>query len=110
MPSLYAQYIAEREGKEILETEHGFATYLIRGLECYIEDLYIKPEHRESGLASKMADEIAIQAKERGCKYLLGSTVVEAQGSTTALKVLLAYGFKLAKAEANMIWLTKELA
>lgn len=107
--SLYANYVKEREGKEILESEHGFATYQIAGPECYIKDIYIVPEMRTSGLAGKMADEIAVIAKEKGCKFLSGSVCPTANESTTSLRVLLSYGFKLAKSEVNLIWMVKEL-
>ncbi len=109
MPSLYAHYIAEREGKQILERPEGFATYSINAPECYIEDIYVLPEHRKSGVAAKLADVIAEEAKARGCTYLLGTVMPSAQGSTASLKVLLAYGFKLAKAETNAIYMVKEL-
>lgn len=107
--SLYAQYIKEREGKHILENEHGYATYMISGQECYIEDIYVVPEMRKSGVGAALADAITVEAKERGCKWLLGSVIPVANGSTTSLKVLLAYGFRLLKSEQNLIVMVKEI-
>lgn len=105
--SLYGDYIREREGFEIVESEHGFATYLISGEECYIRDIYVTPEGRKSGLASQMADEISVIAKEKGCTYLLGTVSPVAKGATTSMKVLLAYGFEVFKSDSNMIYLVK---
>lgn len=107
--SLYGDYILERENQGIVESEYGFATYQVSGHECYIKDIYVIPEMRTSGLASKMADKIAGLAKEKGCTYLSGSVCPSTNNSTSSLKVLLAYGFKLAKSDVNMIWLIKEL-
>ena len=42
MESNYAQYIKEREGKEIVEDHKGFATFVITDKECYIVDIFVK--------------------------------------------------------------------
>jgi hypothetical protein len=106
---MYAKYKKEREGKEVLETEYGFASWCIDGEVCYIEDIFVDLYHRQSGLAAKMADDICRLAKDRGCKTLLGSVNVQTQGSTTSMKVLLAYGMKLRSVNGQMIYLTKEI-
>lgn len=109
MSSLYSEYISERLGKEIIETERGFATYFYLSDGCYIEDIYVKKEYRKSGEASKMADQIASIAKSKGYKKLYGTVVPSAIGSTDSLKVLLAYGFSLNNCTNNMIVMVKEL-
>ncbi len=107
--SLYSEYILEREGKLIVECEEGFATYLIDGENCYIVDLYVRPAARKSGLAAKMADEIADRARALDCKWLLGTVNPATQGATTSLKVLLAYGMELAGIKDNLIWFSQKL-
>jgi GNAT superfamily N-acetyltransferase len=107
--SLFAEYLREREGKEIVESDRGFATFQVLNNECYIEDIYVVPEYRQTGEAAKMANQIAEQAKTRGCVRLLGSVVPTARGSTTSLKVLLAYGFRLLRSDNNFIVLSKDL-
>lgn len=110
MPSLYAQYIEEREGKHILESEYGFATYqFLDNGRCYIEDIYVVPDYRKSYAASNMANAITAIAKDKGCKTLIGSVVPSAKGSTASLKVLLAYGFKLESCQNNFIVMSKEI-
>jgi hypothetical protein len=109
MTSLYGKYIAEREGKHILEKEHGFATYLFESDYCYIVDIYVEPEHRRSKLCYQMADEIALEAKEKGYTKLVGSVCPQAIGATASLKVLLNYGFELMKSGTTMIYFIKEL-
>lgn len=107
--SLYSQYIKEREGFECIETPSGFATYVISGTECYIRDIYVIPEARQSKLASQIADTVVDRAKAKGCKIITGSVCPIANGSTDSLKFLLAYGMKLVKSEPNMIWFAKEV-
>lgn len=108
--SLYAQYVAERTGDHVLETEHGFALYrYISENRVYIVDIYVEPLFRKSGLASEMADQIAAEAKAKGCTEMIGSVVPSTKGSTTSLKVLLGYGFELLSSTNDIIFFKKEL-
>ncbi len=107
--SLYGKYIAEREGFQIVESDHGFATYKIEGVSVYIRDIYVDFDHRKENLASLMADKISEIAKEQGCSKMLGSVCPSAKHSTESLKVLLAYGFKLMDAKENFISFVKEI-
>ena len=109
MKSLFAEYIKERCGKEIFETDKGFITFYAVDGGMYIEDLFIKPEFRQSREASKLADAVAMVAKERGFKKLFGSVMPSANSSTDSLMICIRYGFKLLKASDNAIWLVKEL-
>lgn len=107
--SLYSEYIKEREGIETVESDRGFATFLFQDKECYIKDIYVRPEYRKTDEASTMANIIAEVAKRQGCKYLTGSVAPNTKGATESMKVLLAYGFKLAKSTPELIWFFKEL-
>lgn len=108
-PSHFASYIYEKQNKSIIEDEHGFATFFFIKDACYIEDIYVVPEARKSGVASKYADLISEQAKSKGASKLLGSINLNSNNSTDSMKVLLAYGFKLAWNDGQMIYLQKEV-
>jgi ribosomal protein S18 acetylase RimI-like enzyme len=105
--SLFGQYIQEREDKCIIESDIGFATYSFSDAGVYIQDIYVHPEHRKSGEASRLANEIAVIAKEKGLTKMYGSVVPSANNSTDSLKVLLAYGFKLDSSSNNFIVMVK---
>lgn len=105
--SLYAQYIQEREGFEIVETEYGFATYQISNEVCYIRDLFVSKVSRGRHVASDMADKICSIAKDNNCSELLGSVHPDAKGATDSLKVLLAYGFSLKGIQNGLLIFTK---
>ncbi len=107
--SLFSEYIKERGGKEIVESDKGFATYYYVNDGCYIEDIYVKEEFRKSGEASRLANEISEIAKSKGYKMLYGTVCPSANGSTSSLKVLLAYGFSLDSSMNNLIVMKKEL-
>lgn len=105
----YKEYLAERESKSCFETPHGFAIYQIQGDECYLKDIYVQPEHRKHGYASRIADQISEIAKGRGCRWLVGSVSPPANNSHISLLVLLAYGMKLKRADKDIIYFYKEI-
>lgn len=107
--SLYAEYIKERENKDIVETSEGFATYVFTDQGVYIVDLYVKPDFRKTHVASELADKIAIIAKERGHSKMFGTVNLTAAKPTLSLKVLLAYGMALSSCGNNYIVLEKEI-
>lgn len=107
--SLYAQYIKERDNKNIIEDEKGFATYCFIKDGTYIQDIYVHPDHRHSHVASQYADKIAQIAREKGHTKLFGSVRPSANFSTESLKVLLAYGFRIDSAAQDAIFLVKEI-
>lgn len=102
-------FLEEREGKSILESEKGFATYYFIDDAVYMENIFVHPEHRLGGETFKMADEIADIAKSKGYKKMLGSVVPTAKGASLSLKLLLNHGFKLDSATNNFIVVKKEL-
>lgn len=109
--SLYADYLRERTDDGIIETASGFATYRIlnEGKSVYIVDIYVVPSERRNGRAADIAAHIIEAAKELGATELLGTVVPSTHGSTESLKVLLAYGMKIHKAEQNLIILRKDI-
>lgn len=108
-PSLYARYVKEREGFSIIEHPHGFATYKITGDACYIRDIYVVPERRHDKLASHLADEVALLARQQQCTKLVGTVSTSAYGHEASLRVLLAYGFDLSECHEGYLVLTKIL-
>ncbi len=111
MESLYAQYLKERTNDKIVEIEHGFATYRYQddGKTVYIVDIFVKREFRKDGFATKMADRIAKEAKEKGCTKMLGSVVPSAKNSTISMQVLLAYGMTLYSSINDFVMFEKEI-
>lgn len=110
MQSLYAKYLVERTNDLIIENEEGFATYrYINENQVYIVDIYVVPEARKKKLASAMADFIANEAKNKGCKEMIGTVVPSAKNSTASIQVLLGYGMSLHSATDNVVVFRKEL-
>jgi ribosomal protein S18 acetylase RimI-like enzyme len=112
---MYKQYLKERENKEVLETEQGFAVYgynCIPGVDfphVYIQDIWVKPEFRKNGVARVMADGIAADAKQRGFRLMIGSFDCGAKGANESMLVLVAYGMKPYTANNGTVFMIKEI-
>lgn len=107
--SLYAEYVKDRLGKEIIESDKGFVVYSFEKDSVYISDVHISKEYRRSGEASKFGDIITDIAKSKGYKTLLGSVQPSTKNSTESIQMLLAYGFKLDSSTNDFIILRKEI-
>lgn len=109
MESLYAKYIKEREQKEIVENEFGFATYKVFGNAVYIEDIYVVPEMRKAGMAKTLADQACFYAKEKGAKKVFGSVDVSLSSANESIKVLMAYGMSAHSTSGNLVYFSKDI-
>lgn len=89
--------------------EVGFATYHLNIGECYIEEIYVVPEKRNSNFATKMADAITEIAKSKGINLLTGSVNLKIKGKEVSMKVLLAYGMSPCATNGEMVYFSKEI-
>jgi len=103
------KYLKERENIDSIESEYGFATFLISGDECYLRDIWTDDKYRHKSFASVLADQVCDIAREKGCKFLTGTVCPKANNSTTSLKVLLGYGMQLIDSKENLIIFKKDL-
>lgn len=101
--TLYAKYIKEREGFDILEGEYSFCTYKIRNEECFIGHMYVDPEHRQKSLSRLMVEQLIIIAKENNCNALVGTIDLRDRGASNTMLAALKDGFKIYEANNNVI-------
>jgi GNAT superfamily N-acetyltransferase len=108
--SLYAEYVKERLGDSIIETEHGFATYrYIEPKSVYIVDLYVVPSQRKYGKASAIADKIVEMALSQGCNKLIGTVMASAKTATLSIQVLIGYGMQLVSSNNEFLVFEKDI-
>lgn len=110
--SFYAEYLKERTNKQILESPHGFVTYYyldneFKGL--MIEDIYITPAVRRTGVAARLANRIVDEAKERGYTKCYGQVCPYSKNATESMKTMLAWGLKIHSLNNNLIFLVKDI-
>jgi len=65
--SLFADYWTEK-GHLIVETERGFMSAICFGETCYVDNFYVRPEHRGTGSALQITLQTIERAKALGCK------------------------------------------
>lgn len=109
MDDLFIKYKLERENVHTIQVDGGFIMYKYLPDFCYIEDFYVVPELRGSGLIYKLANQVEDIAKKAGINKMLGSVVLGSEGAERSLAGCLKHGYKLLKLEGNVIWLQKEI-
>ena len=83
--------------------------YAIQGGECYIAELYVRPEKRFTPELTKLIDEVTEIARLSGCMKLYSHVIPSNKNATQSLKVILKYGFNLVSVSTNLIRLEKGL-
>ena len=107
--SLWADYIAEREGSLVIEEEWGFIEFSLSPPVCLIKSLYITPDQRRGKKGSELADRVTQLALDAGCETLWAQVCVAAFNATDSLKAILGYGFTVQRTENGIIILTKDI-
>lgn len=110
---LYAEYIKEREGIDLVKKDYGFCTYSIveEINSVYLVDAYIRKERRREGLASSFFNQIIELGKDSGCDRIIGSFCLSTNGWKKGKQVLKSNGFKYLSKDkkTNMIFVFKEI-
>lgn len=105
--TLYSQYIKEREGFEVLETQFSFVCYKIREKECFVSHCYTSKEHRQSRSMGRLLIELTDIAHSRECDRITASIDLRDPNASLTLLVGLKFGFKVKIAESGIIIIEK---
>lgn len=87
-------------------TEDYFITYAVRDNDCVLEDIYIVPEKRGTGLLKDIIEKMVTKGKEHNCTYLVGTAKTN---DATSIKGHIKTGFVFLKEENNIIYFVREL-
>ena len=109
MSSLYAKYVKEREGNEVIETPWGFIEYYISLPFLKIEAIYVLPDFRKSHLGSKLADMVASIGRKAGATHMMAQVQRNTLNWQESLAAVKGYGFKVQSDRNNTIMLIKSL-
>ncbi len=108
--SMWTDYKKELEGRSAIETDYGFIVYdFYENQDVYLEEIYVKPEHRRKKAATELVDMVIEIAKLKGSKNVWASIVPSKNNPTSSMEAHIAYGFKIKAASENMIWMIKEI-
>lgn len=101
--NLFADYLKERLGQEIIENEHGFIIYKINGNECFLAEMYIKPESRRSGHGKSLLTELKVIGLDAGCEYITATIHQVDKNAHFTMAGAISCGFKIHNAHNNVI-------
>lgn len=107
--SLYADYVKELRGFNILENEHGFIVYDLTELTCYISDIFVSIEKRGTGLAAQMFSDVVEIASKYGCRNVFGSVDPRNRNPTLSIKAQLSVGMKFVSVKDGILFFACEI-
>jgi GNAT superfamily N-acetyltransferase len=107
--SLYAQYVKEREGAEMLERPWGFAVYKWEKDHVYLQDIYVIPEKRKGGFGVGLMHAVADLAREKGLETMFGSVVPSTPFGHEMSQIMFKLGFRLHSSGHDIIYFRKDL-
>lgn len=94
LTSLYAQYVEEKEGKSVLETERGFISYFYSTENnVHIDIIYIKPEFRRNRDGAHLWFSL-VEATPGAASYTAAVETMH-NDPTSSLKFILRAGFEV---------------
>jgi GNAT superfamily N-acetyltransferase len=107
----YFDYLREREGVEVLKTEHAFALYKVvpEHKTVYLQDVFVEPDFRKLGIGRSIVGQMESLCKELGFLAVITSVDCNANGCTDSLKAILKTGFELSHCDGSTIFLIKKV-
>lgn len=109
MSSLFGRYSKERAGREIIECDDYFVTYSFYPTHLFIEDMYIVPEKRGTGLCNEIISGLEGHAKANGINKTVVTISPEAKNIDQVLLVVTKLNFKIFRSSEGLIYLSREI-
>jgi hypothetical protein len=106
---MFEKYMKERQNADIVQDERGFIFYRIQSNECYIVEMFVDEPFRKTKAAHELMEIVELLAVDCQCKFLTANIHLDDKGCNRALRAAFKYGFKLAQANNNIIFIVKEL-
>lgn len=107
--TLYAKYISQRSGHEILENEHGFVIYKINGEECFIVDMFVDINSRKKYYGSEFINELVEIAKSKKCKVITANVHLWDANYQVTLVSSFKNGFNIVRASNDILLISRNL-
>jgi len=110
---LYGQYIAEREGAELIYNEHGFITFRFfvqNGRKnCLIQDFFVDSDHRNKGVGKTLFEMVRKLCLVNEVVAILCWVDFGARNWQTSLGIIISHGFRPVFCNGSTMQLCHEL-
>jgi len=111
---MYKSFIEERYGCEFIEFDNvGWLSYTMSSDICYLQDMYIVPEHRRKGYSQEMAAAVENIARDNRCTKLMTTVNLDyaekGKGDRANMYAILKFGFNLIKSGNNYLVFRKDI-
>lgn len=104
---LFSHYLTEiNSNRGILFDSNYFITYAICDKELFIEDMYVAPSFRGTGLADSILEKVYQIGKSKGCSVVCSTSKKD---RVEAISYQLKSGFRVFKIEDDILYFIKEL-
>lgn len=107
--SLYKNYIMERENGIVWDMPEGFAIIKRIPEGFYLQDVYVLPQYRKTGIGRYFVEKLEELAKKSGESHIITSWSSLALGKEVSLEAITKVGFEPWKCEDNLVWFIKEI-
>lgn len=105
--TLFAKYIKERHGQEIIEDESGFIIFEVAGSEIFIAEMCIEQSVRAQGKGASLVEKLADKFPE--CTVMTGHLWLKKPGFDNVLAASLKNGFKVRGSDGVKLLILKDL-
>lgn len=107
--TLFADYFAEREGAQTIESDKSFCIYKLTADDVlFIKEFFVAPAARRTGEGRRLFDDVRARAKAANCKLLQGMIDLRAANANYVLLICLNAGFSMKQAQSNVILIEME--
>jgi predicted GNAT superfamily acetyltransferase len=107
--TLYARYIFEREGIQIIENEVGFVTYKINETECFLANIYVDSSKRTNGEARSLLSKLEDIATVHNCQHITANIDLRDKNASSTMLAALKLGFKMVAANHDVLLISKSI-
>ncbi len=107
--SLFAKYIKDRQGLDLLDEGYGFVTYKITGDECFISDMAIDKDLKGKGWGRRLLAKLEEIAKKSSCKFISANVHLFDDGASNTLIAALKTGFQVKDAHNKALLIVKNI-
>ena len=107
---MYAAYVQERQGHEVIYDSKGFIEFRVDGESCVLVNMFIGLPYRKNSGARRVWVRFIKEMRARGCKRIWTQVDLRTATAKASLKSVINAGFVVESENGNgLVFLMKNL-